>query len=97
MSAARVRWFEENEIGAAKFALRMDRVIVEARTARQHLILFENPRFGRVLTLDGHVQLTEAHASIYHEMPAHSPRAGHGAATRVLVVGGGDGGVCARC
>lgn len=93
MSGAPVRWFEENEVGGARFALRMDRVLVEERTAHQHLILFENAHFGRVLTLDGYVQLTEADEFIYHEMLAHVPLAAHGAVKRLLVIGGGDGGI----
>jgi hypothetical protein len=38
------------------------------------------------------VQLTERDNYIYHEMIAHVPLMAHGAAKRVLIIGGGDGG-----
>lgn len=59
----------------------------------QSLRLFDNPRFGKVLALDGAVQVTEADEFVYHEMMAHTPIMAHGAAKRVLILGGGDGGI----
>ena len=64
-----------------------------ARPTHQRIRVFENARFGRVLTLDGVVQTTEGDEFIYHEMMAHVPILAHGAARRVLIVGGGDGGM----
>lgn len=43
--------------------------------------------------LDGITQTTEADEFIYHEMLAHTPILAHGAAERVLIIGGGDGGM----
>lgn len=57
------------------------------------LALFENPTFGRVLILDGAVQVTTADEFIYHEAMAHVPLFAHGGARRVLIIGGGDGGI----
>jgi len=74
-------------------ALREDRVLYDSETAHQRLRVFENARFGRVLTLDGVVQTTEGDEFIYHEMMAHVPIFAHGAAKRVLIIGGGDGGM----
>jgi len=74
-------------------ALREDRVLYDSETEHQRLRVFENARFGRVLTLDGVVQTTEADEFIYHEMLTHVPILAHGAARRVLIVGGGDGGM----
>ena len=45
------------------------------------------------MVLDGIVQTTEGDEFIYHEMLAHVPLVAHGAARRVLIVGGGDGGM----
>src|SRR6056297_3312274 len=68
-------------------------VLYDSETAHQRLRVFTNPQFGRVLTLDGVVQTTEADEFIYHEMLTHVPILAHGAARRVLIVGGGDGGM----
>lgn len=74
-------------------ALREDAVFYDSATEHQRLRVFENGRFGRVLTLDGVVQTTEGDEFMYHEMLAHVPILAHGAAKRVLVIGGGDGGM----
>ena len=68
-------------------------VLYDSETEHQRLRVFTNPQFGRVLTLDGVVQTTEADEFIYHEMLTHVPILAHGAATRVLIIGGGDGGM----
>jgi spermidine synthase len=73
--------------------LEITEVLFEQRTEHQHMIIFQNPCFGRVLALDGIVQTTEADEFIYHEMMAHVPLFAHGQATKVLIIGGGDGGM----
>ena len=73
--------------------LEITEVLFEQHTEHQHLIIFQNPCFGRVLALDGVVQTTEADEFIYHEMMAHVPLLAHGQATEVLIIGGGDGGM----
>lgn len=72
---------------------RMDKLLHEVRTDHQHLVIFENARMGRVMALDGVIQTTEADEFIYHEMLAHVPLFAHGQAKRVLIIGGGDGGI----
>ena len=72
---------------------RMEKLLHEVRTEHQHLVIFENPRMGRVMALDGVIQTTEADEFIYHEMLTHVPILAHGAAKRVLIIGGGDGGM----
>lgn len=71
----------------------VDRMLHEVRTEHQHLVIFENTRMGRVMALDGVIQTTEADEFIYHEMLTHVPILAHGAAKRVLIIGGGDGGM----
>jgi spermidine synthase len=68
-------------------------LLYDSETGRQRLRVFRNPTFGRILTLDGVVQVTEGDEFIYHEMMAHVPILSHGAARSVLIVGGGDGGM----
>ncbi|MDH3316255.1 MAG: polyamine aminopropyltransferase [Gammaproteobacteria bacterium] len=70
----------------------VDQVLFESDTEHQHLIIFENRAFGRVMALDGIIQTTERDEFIYHEMMIHVPVIAHGAARRVLIIGGGDGG-----
>lgn len=88
-----LNWFQENLHPAVGQTFEIDKVLYEGRTAFQKVLIFENRRFGRVLVLDDIVQTTEADEFIYHEMLAHVPLVGHGAATHVLIIGGGDGGL----
>jgi spermidine synthase len=55
-------------------------------------MVFENPYFGRMLILDGIVQLTERDEFFYHEMLAHIVMHAHPNPRKVVVIGGGDGG-----
>lgn len=71
----------------------VDEVYFEHKTDHQHLMIFNNALFGRVMALDGVIQTTERDEFIYHEMMAHVPLLAHGDAKRVLIVGGGDGGM----
>jgi spermidine synthase len=86
-------WFTETLHPWLNQGLRMDRVLYRETTEHQDLIIFENEKFGRVLTLDGVVQTTEGDEFVYHEMLTHVPLTAHGNARRVLIIGGGDGGM----
>ena len=68
-------------------------VLHEVKTKHQHLVIFTNATWGTVLMLDGVCQLTTRDEFIYHEMMAHVPLMALERPRRVLVVGGGDGGV----
>ncbi|NNF99498.1 MAG: polyamine aminopropyltransferase [Desulfobacteraceae bacterium] len=72
---------------------RIDELLYENKTGHQHLLIFHNASFGRVMVLDGVVQTTEKDEFIYHEMLAHVPIFAHGEVGRVLIIGGGDGGM----
>lgn len=72
---------------------RIDKMYFESKTEHQHLMIFHNAYLGRVMTLDGVVQTTEADEFIYHEMMTHIPMLAHGEAKCVLIIGGGDGGM----
>jgi spermidine synthase len=58
-----------------------------------HIKSLHNAAFGRVMVLDGVVQTTEKDEFIHHEMLAHVPILAYGMARRVLIIGGGDGGM----
>jgi spermidine synthase len=70
----------------------IDEKVHQEKTELQDLIIFDNAFFGRVMALDGVIQLTEKDEPIYHEMMVHVPILTHGNARSVLVIGGGDGG-----
>lgn len=86
-------WFKETLYPAVAQSFAMGRVLFRERSEHQDLVIFENPVYGRVLALDGVVQVTEKDEFVYHEMMTHVPILAHGRAKRVLIVGGGDGGI----
>ncbi|MDC9594989.1 polyamine aminopropyltransferase [Xenorhabdus sp. IM139775] len=71
----------------------VETVLYHDKTQHQDLIIFENTELGRIMALDGVVQTTERDEFIYHEMMAHVPLYAHGQAKKVLIIGGGDGGM----
>ncbi len=85
--------FKETLYDAVCQEFRIDKLYFENKTEHQHLMIFHNAQLGRVMTLDGVVQTTEADEFIYHEMMAHVSLFAHGSAKRVLIIGGGDGGM----
>jgi spermidine synthase len=87
------RWVDETFNPHFRCSLECDAVLYEGHTGFQDLIIFENATFGRVMVLDGVIQLTEKDEFIYHEMMAHVPLFSIGNARNVLIIGGGDGGV----
>jgi spermidine synthase len=87
------RWIEETFHPHWRVRLAADRVLHEVKTTHQHLVIFTNATWGTVLMLDGVCQLTTRDEFIYHEMMAHVPLLALERPRRVLVVGGGDGGV----
>src|SRR3954468_64036 len=62
----------------------------------QDIVIFESTSHGRVMVLDGVIQITEADEFVYQEMLAHVPLLAHGVAENVLIIGAGDGGVLRR-
>lgn len=86
-------WFCESLHAGWQQRFQVTRPLVRASGRLQDLALFETPRFGRVLALDGVIQVTTGDEFIYHEMLAHVPVYAHGAVRHVCVVGGGDGGL----
>ena len=88
-------WFFEDLYTDTTYGFKVSKVIVpETDTGFQKLMILETDRFGRVLVLDGIVQLTEEDEGIYHEWIAHWPIfALNRPAKHVLIIGGGDCGV----
>ncbi|HEY5301360.1 MAG TPA: polyamine aminopropyltransferase [Acetobacteraceae bacterium] len=75
---------------------RVVRALAHVRSAFQDIAIVETASLGRVLLLDGVVQITEADEFVYQEMIAHVPLLAHGRAENVLIIGAGDGGVLRR-
>ncbi len=86
-------WFDEVLHDGVGQRLEIEEVLYEGQSEFQDIKILRNKKFGRIMTLDGVVQTTEGDEFVYHEMFAHVPLLAHGRAKRVLIIGGGDGGL----
>lgn len=68
-------WFSENHTPNVKISIRVDRQLYSGKSEFQRIDVFDSPEFGRFLTLDGYMMLTEKDEFIYHEMITHVPMA----------------------
>ncbi|HYD30105.1 MAG TPA: polyamine aminopropyltransferase [Azospirillaceae bacterium] len=96
MTASLPGWYEETLYPDVGQRFRLGEIVYRTGTGLQELVIFENPVLGRVLALDGIIQTSEADEFIYHEMLTHVPILAHGDVRRVLIIGGGDGGMLRR-
>lgn len=85
-------WYSEAHTKSVKFAIKVNKQLFSAQSEFQRIDIFESEEFGRFLTLDGLMMLTEKDEFIYHEMIVHVPMAVHPDVKKVLVIGAGDGG-----
>lgn len=74
-------------------SLKVEKILYSQKSAFQQIDVYETKRFGRMLVLDGIIQLTERDEFSYQEMMAHVPVMSHPDPKDVLVIGGGDGGI----
>lgn len=70
-----------------------DALLFAGQTPYQKVDIYATQRWGKVLVLDGIIQTTEADEFVYHEMLTHVPLFGCANPRRVMIVGGGDGGI----
>lgn len=86
-------WFEELHTDNVKMSIRVDRQLFSGESEYQRIDVFHSPEFGRFLVSNGSVIFSEADEFVYDEMIVHVPMAVHPGVKKVLVIGGGDGGV----
>jgi len=85
-------WFTEYQTRHLRLGLSITKVLANIQTPFQHLLVVETDQYGKLMALDGAIQVTERDEFTYHEMLAHVVLTAHPNPRRVLIVGGGDGG-----
>jgi len=95
MSLIKDDWFSEKVVmwPGQKFSLQVEDVLFEGKSDFQDVMVFNSSTYGRVLVLDGVIQLTERDEMAYQEMIVNIPMMSHPNPKNVLIIGGGDGGV----
>ncbi len=86
-------WFSEKHTKNVKLSIKVDEQLCSLKSEYQKIDVFSSREFGKILTLDGFIMLTEKDEFIYHEMITHVPMAVNPSIKKVLIIGAGDGGV----
>ncbi|KAI0997517.1 Spermidine synthase [Podosphaera aphanis] len=88
-------WFREvsDMWPGQAMALRVKKVLHHEKSKYQDVLIFESTDYGTVLVLDNVIQCTERDEFAYQEMITHLAMNSHPEPKKVLVIGGGDGGV----
>lgn len=95
MDAIRNGWFSEiSELWPGQsFSLKIKEVLFHGKSDYQDVLIVQTTNHGRALILDGIIQCTEFDEFSYQEMISFLPLCAHKNPEKVLIVGGGDGGV----
>ncbi|MDD9954316.1 MAG: polyamine aminopropyltransferase [Candidatus Woesearchaeota archaeon] len=88
MTWIRDKWDERKGRGLSVDATLLD----EVQSDFQNIAVYNSKAFGKMLLLDGVINVTEFDEFAYHEMLVHVPLTVHPNPKKVLVIGGGDGG-----
>ena len=78
-------WYTEEHTKDVRFSIKVDKQLVSFKSEFQRIDIFESKEFGKFLTLDGFMMLTEKDEFIYHEMITHIPMAVNPNAKKILV------------
>jgi len=95
MDALKNGWFSELSVlwAGQSLSLQVEKVLHQEKSKYQDVLILQTKSYGRVLVLDGVIQCTERDEFSYQEMIAFLPLASHPNPKKVLIIGGGDGGV----
>jgi len=100
MDALKSGWFSEIDTSlwpGMCFSLECNKLLYQGKSKYQDVLVFNNNKFGNVLVLDGRIQATELDEHSYQEMISFLPLNSHPNPEKVLIIGGGDGGVAREC
>lgn len=87
-------WYQDSiEFGhGCALRIKIKNVLYQERSEFQEIVIMETDKLGKILVIDGITMLTEFDETAYHEMIAHVPLLVHPKPSKVLIIGGGDGG-----
>ncbi len=85
-------YYTEKHTKDVFFTMKVEKQVYSKQSDFQLIEIFDTKEFGRVLTLDGFLMLTEKDEFIYHDMIVHIPMAVNLNIKNVLLIGAGDGG-----
>lgn len=91
------QWITENQSAHLRLSAEVDKVLYSGQSEFQKIEVAHSLEYGNMLVLDGVFQTSEREEFVYHEMMSHVPLFLHPNPEKVLIIGGGDGGVAREC
>lgn len=85
-------WYTEQHTDNVNFSLKVKEHLFSGQSEFQKLDILDTYEYGKLMTLDGLVMVTDKDEFVYHDMIVHVPMAVNPNIKKVLVIGGGDGG-----
>lgn len=87
-----IKFLEKDPYAPIQYSYEVTDILYSGKSKFQDIMVIKNPFFGKILVLDGVVQITERDEFFYHEMLVHIVMNSHPGPKKVIVIGGGDGG-----
>lgn len=88
-----IKFTEKAPYAPVEYLYDVDEILYKSKSKFQEIMVIKNPYYGKMLILDDVVQMTERDEFFYHEMLTHVAMHAHPNPKKVIVIGGGDGGV----
>jgi spermidine synthase len=88
-----IKFTERAPYAPVEYQYDVEEILYKGKSAYQEIMVIRNPYYGKMLILDDVVQMTEGDEFFYHEMLTHVVLHAHPGPKKVIVIGGGDGGV----
>ncbi len=88
-----IKFTERAPYAPVEYLYDVEEILYKGKSQFQEIMVVRNPFYGKMLILDDVVQMTERDEFFYHEMLTHIVMQAHPRPGKVIVIGGGDGGV----
>lgn len=86
------KWFTEEHANSLRFSYAVKKLLYSGQSPLQKIDVWDTVFYGRMMTIDDLVMVTEKDEFVYHELISHIPVCYHQKPRSALVIGGGDGG-----
>jgi spermidine synthase len=88
-----IKFTERAPYAPVEYLYDVEEILYKGKSKFQEIMVIKNPYYGKMLILDEVVQITERDEFFYHEMLTHVAMHANPNPKKVIVIGGGDGGV----
>eukprot|EP00601_Ochromonadales_sp_CCMP2298_P031969 CAMPEP_0173324866 /NCGR_PEP_ID=MMETSP1144-20121109/172_1 /TAXON_ID=483371 /ORGANISM="non described non described, Strain CCMP2298" /LENGTH=289 /DNA_ID=CAMNT_0014268961 /DNA_START=42 /DNA_END=908 /DNA_ORIENTATION=- len=87
-------WITEHcSEGGFAVSYKVEKCLHQEETPFQKIAVYQSSHFGKIMLLDGYIQITSKDNFVYHEMLSNLPLYTHPQPKDVCIIGGGDCGV----